>query len=188
MSAATSPAAASVVTIRLSSGLPMARPKMTGVAPPRRRASSANALASCEGRAGLCRHREHGGDAGNDGDIERAPCLRPALDRLAYRSCHGEHAGIAARDDCRAAASRRMAKCGFRARALLAIVGRMPRLTLLDWNAIKVWSVAIDRIGRCQRLLGLAREMARVTGAEPDDREAPAQLRPSQPGTSTMAK
>ncbi len=76
----------------------------------------------------------------------------------------------------------------FGARAFLAIVGRMPRLAWPDRNAIEIRPVAVERIGGVERVAGLAREIALIPRAEPDDREAPAHGRPSQPGTSTMAK
>ena len=66
-----------------------------------------------ERRAGAGRDREHGGDARHDGDVERAPGLRPALHRLQHRGRHGEHAGVAARDDGDVGAIGGMAQRGF---------------------------------------------------------------------------
>ena len=141
-----------------------------------------------EWRTGAACDREHGGDAGDNGDVERTERFRTVLDRLAHRGRHGEHAGIAARDDCRAPSRRRVAKRGFRARALLAIIRCMPRLAGARRNAIEIRAVAEERVGRGKRVLGLARDIALVARAEPDDGEMPAQFRPSQPGTRTTAK
>ena len=233
MSAATPAAAASVVIVRLSSGRPTARPKMTGVDAaetafeqrqglgelprprPRdgiiereREACARSGIEApldqlpwleivrerqraeivAERRAGPRRDREHGGDARNDGDIERPPNVRTALDRFAHRSGHGEHAGVSARDDCRVSARSRMAERRLGARALLAIVRSMPPLTGAHRNAVEIGAVAEERVGGGERLVCLARKVALVPRAKPDDCEPPAQRRPSQPGTSTMAK
>ncbi len=52
-----------------------------------------------ERRADAGGDREHGGDAGHDGDVDGAPFGRAGLDRLADGRRHGEDAGIAAGDD-----------------------------------------------------------------------------------------
>ena len=75
-----------------------------------------------ERRAGAGRDREHGGDARHDGDVERAPGMRAALHRLQHRGGHGEHAGVAARDDGDVGAIGGMAQRSLSARAFLAIV------------------------------------------------------------------
>jgi hypothetical protein len=64
----------------------------------------------------------------------------------------------------------------------------MPRLAGAQRYVLKIRAVAEKRVGRGKRVLGLARDIALVARAEPDDGEMPAQLRPSQPGTSTTAK
>ena len=74
------------------------------------------------------------------------------------------------------------------ARAFLAIVGRVPRLSLPCRNTIEIRPVAVQRVGRPKRVGSLAREIAVVARAEPNDGETPAHGRVSQPGTSTMAK
>jgi hypothetical protein len=81
-----------------------------------------------------------------------------------------------------------VAKRGLGARALFAIVGRVPRLAGARRYALEIGPVAEQRVGRFKRVLGLARDIALVTRAEPDNGEVPAQFRPSQPGTSTTAK
>ena len=100
-----------------------------------------------ERRAGAGRDREHGGDARHDGDVERAPGMRPALHRLQHRGGHGEHAGVAARDDGDVGALGGMAQRGLSARAFLAIVGRMPRLVRPHRHAIEIRRIAVKRVG-----------------------------------------
>ena len=141
-----------------------------------------------ERRAGASRDRQHGGDARHNGDVERAPGLRPGLDRLQHRSRHGEHAGIAARDDGDVGAAGGMAQRRLGARALLAVVGPMPCLACSHRNAIEIRPITVKRLRRLQSVVRLLREIARIARAEPDHRKPPAHGRPSQPGTSTMAK
>ena len=52
-----------------------------------------------ERRADPRRDGKHGGNAGNEGDIERAPRFGSGLDGFAYGGRHGENAGVAARHD-----------------------------------------------------------------------------------------
>ncbi|OWK21576.1 hypothetical protein AJ88_17500 [Mesorhizobium amorphae CCBAU 01583] len=52
-----------------------------------------------ERRADTGGNREHGGDAGHDGDVDSAPFGRAGLDRLADSRRHGEDTGIAAGND-----------------------------------------------------------------------------------------
>ena len=73
-----------------------------------------------ERRADPGRDGQHGGDAGHDGQVDRAPFGRSGLDRLADRRRHGEDAGIAAGDDRDLCALRRP----FRARPWRAKVPR----------------------------------------------------------------
>ena len=138
--------------------------------------------------AGARRHRQHRGDAGDDGEVERAPGLRARLDLGAHRRRHGEHAGIAAGDDGDLGTLRRMAQRRRGAGALLAVVGGMARLAVAHGNAVEIGAVAIDGIGGGEQRAGLRGEPARVARAEADHREMPAHDRPSQPGTSTTAK
>ena len=125
---------------------------------------------------------------GTNGDIERAPAFRAGFDFLAYRGRHGEHAGIAARHDRDARALRRMPQRRGGARALFAIVGRMPGLAGARRHAIEIGPVAVERLRVCQRRLGFRREIARIARSQSDDGEVPAHGRSSQPGTSTTAK
>ena len=86
------------------------------------------------------------------------------------------------------APSRRMPQRGRGARAFLAVVGRVARLSRPRRNAIEIGAVAVERVGRGERRFRLAREPARIARAEADHGETPAHGRPSQPGTSTTAK
>ena len=63
-----------------------------------------------ERRADARGDREHRGDARHDRDIERSPDSVAALDLLAHRRRHREHAGIAARDQRDMRALRGMAQ------------------------------------------------------------------------------
>ena len=140
-------------------------------------------------RAGPRRDREHGGDAGHDGDVERAPGWRARLRSASqHRSRHGEHAGIAARDDGDLRAARGMAQSGLGARGFLAIVGGVSRLALPRRHAVEIGPIAVKRLRRIERLARFLRQIARIARAEPDHGKPPAHGRPSQPGTSTMAK
>jgi hypothetical protein len=138
--------------------------------------------------AGAGRDCEHGGDAGHDDDIERPPGVRAGFDRLQHRGRHGEHAGVAARDDGDICPCCRVAQRGLGARAFLAVVGTMTRLAFPHWNPVEIGCVAVKRLGGFKRVARLLREVARIARAEPNDGKPSAHGRPSQPGTSTMAK
>ena len=141
-----------------------------------------------ERSAGPRSHRQHGGDAGNDAEVERTPCLGSGLDRFADRSRHGEHARVAAGHDSNRCAFCGVTKRGLGARAFLAILRPMPRLALARRHAIEVRAIAIQRLGGEQRVGSLLRQIAVIARAEPDHRDPPAHGLLSQPGTSTMAK
>ncbi len=132
--------------------------------------------------------REHRRHPRHDDEIERAPRLRPRVDLRAHGGGHGEHAGIAARDDRDLRALRSVAERRRGARALLAVVGGVAGLAFAHGNAVEIGAVAVDGFRGGERVGGLRREPASVARAEPHDCELPAQLRPSQPGTSTIAK
>ena len=64
----------------------------------------------------------------------------------------------------------------------------MPRLVRPQRHAIEIRRIAVKRVGGLQGVVRLLREIALIARAEPDHRQPPAHGRPSQPGTSTMAK
>ena len=82
----------------------------------------------------------------------------------------------------------RMIERGPGAGTLLAIVGRMSCLAFPHGHAVEIGAIAVERLRACERLFRLAREIAVVAGSEPNDGKRAAHGRPSQPGTSTMAK
>ena len=64
----------------------------------------------------------------------------------------------------------------------------MPRLVGPHRHAIEIGRIAVKRLRSVQRLARLLREIARIAGTEPDHCQPSVHGRPSQPGTSTMAK
>src|SRR5689334_80783 len=141
-----------------------------------------------EWRSGARSNREHGGDSRHHPDVECAPAFRPRRDLLADRGRHGEHARISTRDQADMGALGRMIERGPGAGGFLAVVRGVPRLIFPDRYAVEIGTIAVERLGGSERVFRLAREIAVVAGSEPNDRKRAAHGRPSQPGTSTMAK
>ena len=138
--------------------------------------------------AGPRRDREHRGDAGNDGEIDRAPRRRPGVDRLAHRRRHGEDAGIAAGDHRDPGAAGRMVERGAGAGELLAVVGGVAGLAGLCRHAVEIGTVAVEGVGLVERRPRLAGEEAGVARPEADHREPSAHGAGLRAGTRTTAK
>jgi hypothetical protein len=81
-----------------------------------------------------------------------------------------------------------MSQRGFGAGAFLAIVRCVPRLARLLGHPVEVGAIAVQRVGRFERVGSLPCQIAVIARAKADDGETPAHGLVSQPGTSTMAK
>jgi hypothetical protein len=125
-----------------------------------------------ERRAGGGGDGEHRGHAGDDGEVDGAPCRLAVLDRLADRRRHGEDAGVAARDHRHPRTGRGKVERGAGARQLLAVVGGVAGLSGAVRHALEIGPVAVDGLGRRECRCRLGGEEARVAGAEADDGEA----------------
>ena len=141
-----------------------------------------------ERRADAGRDGEHRGDARHDRDVEIAPGRLAAVDLLADRGGHGEHARIAAGHQGDLRALRRVAQRRRSAAALLAVVGGVARLARPRRHAIEIGAIAIERVGGFERGRGLRRQHIRAARTEPHDRERAGHGRFSQPGTRMTEK
>ena len=129
----------------------------------------------------------HRGDAGDDGDVERAPG-RHVLDRLEHGGRHGEDAGIAAGDDRDRSAFGGEHQREPPAVELRAIVARVRALGGLKRQPLEVRPIADDigRGGDRRRCFG--RHPVGRAGAKPDDGHPPAHGRRPRPGTRIIEK
>lgn len=146
-----------------------------------------------ERRAEPRRRRLHGGNSGQNFDIQFAPCRIAIVDRFQHRRRHCENARIAARHDSHVASARGETQRVFRARDLDAIVARKARLAGRDGNTRDIGRIADDILRGAQRLLRFRSEKARIARTEADDEElsAPFRFRHGRrpvAGTSTIAK
>jgi hypothetical protein len=141
-----------------------------------------------ERRADTRGHRQHRGDAGHDLQVEATPGGRTRLDLLANGGRHREHAGVAAGHQCHVGTGGRGFERGAGAQRFFAIVGWVTGLPITNRSSLEIRSVTEQRIGRGQGGIGFQREPADVSWTEPDHGKPAAHGRPSQPGTSTMAK
>jgi hypothetical protein len=133
--------------------------------------------------------RQHGGDAGNDLQLDRTPGFGTGLHRLAHGGGHGEDAGIAAGHHRGVAVRDCMIERGTGAGQLLAIVGGDGGLVGTQIEPGEIGAVAEQGFRGSQRFARGLGEVEAVARSEPDDAEHRRHVsRPAQPGTRTMEK
>src|SRR5690606_37581831 len=108
---------------------------------------------------------QHGGNSGHDGQVQGAPFLWSALDGLAYGGRHGEHAGIAPRDDSDAVSCRSLFQRLLGTRQLLAVVGGYGVLVTTEGESVDIGLVAIEELRIRNGASSLGRDLVGAAGA-----------------------
>ena len=143
-------------------------------------------MAQRRARAGRC--SQHGGDAGQNADIQIAPVVGAVLHRLEYRRRHGKDAGIAGRYHHNALALGRHLKRMARAVDLDPVVGGMQRKAGALRHPRDIRNIAHHIRGLRQRVPHFGGDKRLRAGAKPRDQDRAAHgLRPC-PCTTMIEK
>ena len=101
-----------------------------------------------ERRADPRRDREHGGNAGNENDIERAPASGPVSISSQTAAAMANTPGSPPETTATLRALRGVTQRGGGARAFLAVVGGMAALAGARRHAVEIGPVAVERLAR----------------------------------------
>ena len=110
----------------------------------------------------------HGGEAGDDADVERAPRLRALFHALENGGCHGEDAWIAGGDHADAASCFGEGECVAGAVGFDLVVRTIATLAGAHGNTVQVGMVADEIGGLRKRLLRFWRDPVLGAGTEAD--------------------